>query len=85
MRVIVEDIGNGMINVDLGLKTAEINHLIRNLQMLKEYPAQHFHISSNFDGACRVGEFTFYNKEPDEQDDILISSRALAPGESIPD
>jgi hypothetical protein len=85
MRVVVEDIGDGMINIDLGLKTAEIDHLIHNLQMLKESPGQHFHVSSNFDGACRIGQITFYNKEPDEQDDILISSRAYAPGESIPD
>ena len=84
MRVQVEDIGDGMINIDLGLRPDEIDKLIRDLQMLKENPDQHFHVSSNFDGACPIGEFTFYNKEPDEPDDIHLTGRAYSPGDIIP-
>jgi hypothetical protein len=84
MRVIIEDIGNGMININLGMRPDEIDKLVRDLQIMKGNPDQHFHISSNFDGTCRIGEFTFYNKESNEPDDIQLSGRAYAPGESIP-
>jgi len=84
MRVVVDELKGNMINIDLGLQPSEIDRLIGLLEMLKSNHDQHFHISSNFDGACRVGEITFYVKEPNEPDDIHLLSRALSPGDIIP-
>jgi hypothetical protein len=85
MRVIAEDNGNGQIDVSLGLSPEEMDGLILNLKDLRTSSDmhQHFHISGNFDGKCRVGEFTFYRKTSDELDDMHVSSRSYAPGESI--
>jgi hypothetical protein len=84
MRVVVDELADNMFNIDLGLQPTEIDRLISFLEMLKSDHDQHFHISSNFDGACRIGEFTFYVKDPNEPDDIHLLGRALSPGDIIP-
>jgi len=83
MKVTVEDLSNSMINIELGLSPDEIDLLISRLAMLKREPDQHFHVSSNFDGSCRVGDLSFYIKQPDDPDDILIFGKAVFPDDPI--
>ena len=85
MHVDVEHLPDGIVDVGLGLRPEEIDSLISDLKELRDSSDthQHFHISSNFDGKCKLQELTFYLKSPEESDDIQIGSRAYAPGETI--
>lgn len=85
MHVDVNNLSDGVVDVALGLRPEEIDSLISDLKELRDSSDthQHFHISSNFDGKCKLQELTFYIKSPEESDDIQIGSRAYAPGETI--
>ena len=85
MHVDVEHLSDGLVDIGLGLRPEEIDSLISDLKELRDSSDahQHFHISSNFEGKCKLQELTFYLKSPEESDDIQISSRAYAPGETI--
>lgn len=85
MHVDVNTLSDGVVDITLGLRPEEIDSLISDLKELRDSTDthQHFHISSNFDGKCKLQELTFYIKSPEESDDIQIGSRAYAPGETV--
>ncbi len=60
-----------------------IDRLIQLLRELKNDHDQHFHISSNFDGSCRIGDLTFYMVNDTESDDIRMTGLAQGPGSVI--
>jgi hypothetical protein len=45
-------IGHG---IRIGIDRDEIDHFVELLKILKEYPDQHFHISSDYKGTGGVG------------------------------
>jgi hypothetical protein len=85
MHVDIDDLTDKEFDLSLGLRPEEIDAIISDLKELRNStdPHQHFHISSNFDGKCRLRELTFYLKSREESEDIQILSRAYAPGDTI--
>lgn len=78
-----EDFKNGWIEVDISLKPEDIENLIELLNMIKQNPEQHFHISSDYQGAGGVGSITFTIQEKNETDNMVIFGKAIMPGEKI--
>lgn len=68
----IENIGNGMNNIDLGVRIDGMVQLIDELQRLEGNPDQHFHISSNFAGACRIGKITFYENLGGDRESCIV-------------
>ena len=83
MHSTIEDWKNGWYGVELGLAKEEIEDLIKSLQFLCNNTGQHFHLTSEYKGSGGLGEVTFYVKSNEEEDDMLIGSRAYAPGEIV--
>ena len=78
MFVELEKFNTGWVGLKIGLKGEEIEHLIQNLQMLKENPSQHFHIANNFKEKTGVIDIEIY---PDENidDNMELTGRMIEP------
>jgi hypothetical protein len=83
MHVEIKDWKNGWYGIDIGLAEQEIDQLIHLLNMIKEDPEQHFHISSDDSGEDGVGDIEIYIKEADTPDNMALMSLALGPGDEI--
>jgi hypothetical protein len=81
----LNDWKNGWFGVELGLKKEEIDRVIALLQMLKEEPDQHFHLSSDYKESGGLGDIEIF-VQPEEQTSNMESlGKALAPGREIDD
>jgi hypothetical protein len=81
----LNDWKNGWFGVELGLKKKEIDRVIVLLQMLKDEPDQHFHLSSDYKGSSGLGDIEVF-VQPEEQPSNMESlGKALAPGHEIDD
>ena len=85
MRVTTEDWNNGWHGIEMGISINEIDYFIKMLKMLKDDPDQHFHINSDYKAKDGIGSITFYVKNEKEHDNMEMGSKALLPGEEIPD
>jgi hypothetical protein len=85
MRSKLNDWKNGWFGVELSLKKEEIDRVISLLQMLKQEPDQHFHLSSDGKGSGGVGDIEISVQSHDEPCNMLTMGKAFAPGSSIPD
>ena len=85
MYVKHEDWGDGWYGVKISLNQDEIDRLIQSLQMIKDDPDQHFHISSDYKEAGGVGDIEISVNTDLENDNMVFLGRALSPGDEIPD
>lgn len=85
MRFRLEDWHNGWYEVEVCLRSDEIDEFIDRLRMVQADPEQHFHLNSDFSGDGGVGKLTFCQQGPDEAGNAALSSRAYVPGEIIPE
>ncbi|HVU16114.1 MAG TPA: hypothetical protein VHD32_04280 [Candidatus Didemnitutus sp.] len=85
MHTKLNDWKNGWYGIELSLKKEEIDRLISRLQMLKEEPDQHFHLTSECKGPGGVGDIEISIQASDQAGNMTIMSKALAPGSTIPD
>ncbi|WPD23156.1 MAG: hypothetical protein SD837_01060 [Candidatus Electrothrix scaldis] len=83
MYVDIEDWKNGWYGIELGLARAEIDELISLLQMIKDDPDQHFHISSEHQGEGGVGDIEVYVNDGREPNNMFLGGKALGPGDDI--
>ena len=79
MHAKTEQWKSGWFGVELGLSQHEIDRLIELLQMLKKEPDQHFHVSSDYKGSAGIGDIMFYVQSDGEEDNMMITSKAIAP------
>ena len=83
MNAKLDDWENGWFGIELGLDLNEIDSLIALLQMIKNDPEQHFHISSEYKGEGGIGDIEVYVKEEKAENNLNLFGKALAPGEEI--
>jgi hypothetical protein len=83
MHSTLVDWKNGWFGVQLGLKKEEIDRVIELLQMLKEEPDQHFHLSSDYKGNGGLGDIEIFVQPVDQPSNMESLGKALAPGEEI--
>lgn len=83
MKTKLENWNNGWFGVELGIKRNEIDRLIGLLEMLKNDPDQHFHISSEYKGDGGLGDIEVYVQEESEESNMITMGKALAPGTEI--
>ena len=79
----LDDWKNGWFGVQLGLKREEIDRVIALLQMLKEEPDQHFHLSSDYKGNGGLGDIEVFVQPADQISNMESPGKALAPGEHV--
>ena len=75
----LEDWKNGWFGVELGIAPDEIDRLIALLQMLKDEPDQHFHLSSDYKASGGLGDITVYVQSPDETSNMITFGKAIEP------
>ena len=85
MHVRLEDWNNGWYGIGISLDEKEIDRLIDLLQMLKDEPDQHFHITSDYKESGGVGDIEIAVNTDHQSNNMSLSGRALLPGEEIPD
>ena len=83
MFVDIEDLKNGWYVIGIGLDRKEIDSFIELLQMIKNDPEQHFHISSEYDGDGGIGNIEIYIKEDKQKNNMSLLGKALTSGEEI--
>jgi hypothetical protein len=83
MHVKIEDWKNGWSGISVGIDSDEIDHFIDLLKMIKDDPEQHFHISSDYKGTGGIGDIEIFIRSKNEQHNMNLSSRALAPGDNV--
>jgi len=83
MRTKLDNWNNGWIGIELGIRRDEIDPLIALLTMLKNDPDQHFHISSDYKESEGVGDIEIYVQSTDEESNMILLGRAIAPGSEI--
>jgi hypothetical protein len=76
----LEDWKNGWIGIELGIHPSEINALIKMLEMIRDNPEQHFHLSSDYKAASGLGDIEIYALAAGEEHNMSLSGRALGPG-----
>jgi hypothetical protein len=81
----LRDWKNGWHGVTLGIAAAEIPHLIAMLEMIRDDPDQHFHISSDCKGEGGIGDIEVYALSATARHNMSVSEPAMGPGDSIPD
>jgi len=81
----LHDWKNGWHGITLGLSVEEISRLIRMLEMIRDDPEQHFHISSDYKEDGGLGDIEIYVSPAGSRSNMSVSSGALGPGDSIPD
>ena len=74
----LEDYNTGWIGLKIAIKTNDIDILIQNLELLKDNPSQHFHISSNFEGETGVGDIEIY-VDDESPENMQLLSQAIEP------
>ena len=79
----LEDWNNGWFGLELGFSVEEIDHLIKLLQMLKQEPDQHFHVSSDYKANSGLGDLTLYVQSSDQISNMFISGKAIAPQSEV--
>lgn len=85
MRGVLQDWKNGWYGVELGVSLAEIDSLIEMLQMIRDDPEQHFHISSDYKGTEGLGDIVIFVLPAGHSHYMSLSGGALSPGDVIPD
>lgn len=85
MHTKLSDWKNDWFGIELSLKREEIDRVISQLQMLKEEPDQHFHLSSDYKGTGGVGDIEISVQADDEPSNMRTMGKAIAPGGMIPD
>ena len=80
----LEDWKNGWFGVQLSLKKEEIDRVIALLQMLKEEPEQHFHLSSDYKESGGLGDLEISVQSPYQPSNMMSFGKALAPRSTIP-
>lgn len=80
----IDDWKNNWYGVRLGISPAEINGLIKSLEMIRDDPSQHFHISSDYKAAGGLGDIEVYLLPSGSHHNMSTSGGALAPGDAIP-
>jgi len=83
MFVDMENWKNGWYGIGIGLEPDEIDSLIELLQMIKNDPEQHFHLSSEFEGEGGVGDIEIYVKEEKTENNMKLLGKAIAPGGEV--
>ncbi|MCC6140397.1 MAG: hypothetical protein IT389_07255 [Nitrospira sp.] len=83
MHVKIEDWKNGWSGISVGIDPDEINRFIELLKMIRENPEQHFHVSSDYKGTGGVGDIEVFIRGENEEHNMSLSGRALAPGETL--
>lgn len=83
MHATLESWKDGWFGLCIGLDRDEIDALIEMLLMIKEDPEQHFHISSDYRAAGGLGDIEVAIRSADEAHNMMLSGRALAPGEAL--
>jgi hypothetical protein len=83
MHVELKDWNNGWSGLSIGITKEEVGRLIELLQMIKNDPEQHFHISSDYRGSGGMGDIEISIKTPEQIHNMSLSGRALAPGKEI--
>jgi hypothetical protein len=81
----LNDWKNGWFGVELSLKKEEIDRVISLLEMLKQEPDQHFHLSSDGKESGGVGDIEISVQSPNEVSNMMTMGKAIAPGSPIPD
>jgi hypothetical protein len=71
MKVEIEDFKTGWYGINLGLKTSQIDDLIKGLESLKKTKS-HFHYRSDFSGEGGVGDIEFYWADDNEKDNMKL-------------
>jgi len=79
----LNDWNNGWSGLELRIRAEEIDLLISLLRMIKADPEQHFHLSSNYNGAGGIGDIEISIQPPEESSNMESLGRALAPGEEV--
>jgi hypothetical protein len=85
MRGELQDWKNGWYGLELGISLAEIDSLIELLQMIRNAPEQHFHISSDYKGTGGLGDIEIFVLPAGQSHNMSLSGGALSPGDVIPD
>jgi len=85
MHAELEDWNNGWHGLRLSLRPSDISRLIELLRNLQEDPEQHFHISSDYAGESGLGDIEISVAGESEQDNMRLSSLAIAPGTDVPE
>lgn len=85
MHVKIEDWKNGWSGISVGIDPDEIDRFIELLKMIKDDREQHFHISSDYKGAGGVGDIEIFIRGEREEHNMILSGRALEPGETLSD
>ena len=81
----LNDWKNGWFGVEFALVRAEIERVISQLQMLKEEPGPHIHLSSDNKGTRGLGDIEISVQSPNEPGNRRTTGKALGPGRTIPD
>jgi hypothetical protein len=83
MQATLTDWNNGWSGVQLGIQPTEINALIGMLEMIRDDPEQHFHLSSDYKASGGLGDIEIFALPDDGEHNLHLGGRALGPGESI--
>ena len=83
MHAVLSDWNNGWSGVQLGIYRNEINELIKSLEMIRDDPKLHFHLSSDYKASGGLGDIEIFALPDDAPRNFFMSGRALAPGEKI--
>ncbi|HTN74601.1 MAG TPA: hypothetical protein VL096_05120 [Pirellulaceae bacterium] len=78
-----EDWKNGWVGIQLGIHPSEIDSLIASLQMIRDDPEQHFHISSDYKAEGGLGDIEVFALPEDWPHNMFAGGRARGPGEEI--
>ena len=80
----IQNWNNGWYGVSLGLSTAEIDRLLALLTKLRADPDQHFHISSDCEGAGGLGDIEIYVAPVGSAQNLHLTGVAVAAGGELP-
>jgi len=79
MYVIIENFKTGWHGITIGIKHDEIDILIERLNLIKNKPEQHFHISSNYVGDGGIGDIEIYILPEDQNSNMFITGPLIEP------
>jgi len=83
MRANFADWQNGWFGLSLELTVEEIDQLISMLQIVRDDPEQHFHITSDYKASGGLGDIEICRMTQSLPHNMKISGRAIGPGEAI--
>lgn len=80
MKTSIEDFKTGWYGVSLGLREAELDDFIQNLQGLRSHGSGHFHARSTFAADGGIADIEFYLVAEECRDDMILDySKPIAP------